>query len=68
MIELVLSVCSIVSGAHCRDVSIVFSDVSLMQCQVGMAAMGEVAKWANEHPNWRVHKYHCQVPGTFAKL
>ena len=65
MIELVMWTCM---GPNCRDVSLVFSDISLMQCQIGMAAQGEVAKWKNEHPGWRVEKYHCQIPGTFAKL
>ena len=68
MIELILSTCSIVSGAACKDVSLIYSDISLMQCQIGIMAQNESARWANEHPNWRVEKYRCQVPGTFAKL
>lgn len=68
MIELVLSVCSIVNGASCRDVSLMYSDISLLQCQIGAVAQMEVAKWGGEHPNWRVSKYHCQIAGQFAKL
>lgn len=67
MIEVVLSVCQLF-GSQCHEVSLVYSDVSLMQCQIGMSAQGEIAKWKSEHPNFRVEKYHCQIPGTFAKL
>jgi hypothetical protein len=65
MIELVMWACM---GLECRDVSLTFAEVSLMQCQIGMAAQMQIAKWTNEHPNWRVERYRCQVPGTFAKL
>ncbi|HVT27650.1 MAG TPA: hypothetical protein VHE81_06490 [Lacipirellulaceae bacterium] len=65
MIELVMWACM---GLNCRDVSLTFADISLLQCQIGMAAQNEVAKWKSEHPNWRVEKYRCQIPGTFAKL
>lgn len=68
MVEIVLSVCSIVSGAHCKDVSLLYSDISLLQCQIGISAQIEIAKWNEGHPNWRVSKHHCQIPGTFAKL
>jgi hypothetical protein len=67
MIELVISACQLF-GAQCHDVSLVFADVSLMQCQIGMGAQMQIAKWKNEHPQWRVERYHCQIPGTFAKL
>jgi hypothetical protein len=58
---------SIVSGAQCKDVPLVYSDLSLMQWQIGIAAQIEIAKWHEGHPNWRVAKYRCQMPGTFAK-
>jgi len=68
MIELVVAVCSILHGASCKEVSLVFADVSLLQCQIGAGAQIEVAKWKSEHPEWSVHTYRCQPAGTFAKL
>lgn len=68
MIELIISACSIVSGAQCKDVSLVYSDMSLMQCQIGISSQLEIAKWQEGHPNWRVSKYKCQIAGSFAKL
>lgn len=68
MIELVIAVCSILHGGSCKEVSLVFADVSLIQCQIGAGAQMEVAKWRSEHPEWSVHKYKCQEAGKFAKL
>lgn len=68
MIELVIAVCSILHGASCKEVSLVFADVSLLQCQIGVGAQMEIAKWKSEHPEWSTHKYHCQQAGQFAKL
>ena len=68
MIELVVTICSIVHGAHCREVSLTFSEISLMQCQIGVGSQIQIIEWAKAHPNWSVGKYRCQIPGTFAKL
>jgi hypothetical protein len=68
MIEIALTACSIVSGAHCRDFSLTFAEVSLLQCQIGIGAQMQITEWGRSHPNWRVSKYRCQIPGTFAKL
>ena len=68
MIEIVVTICSILHGASCKEVSLVYSDLSLMQCQIGIAAQMEIAKWNEGHPNWRIEKYHCQNSGEFAKL
>jgi hypothetical protein len=58
---------SIVSTAQCKDVSLGYSDLSLMQRQIGIAAQMEIAKWQEGHPNWPVAKFRCQIR-TFAKL
>jgi hypothetical protein len=68
MIELVVTVCSILHGAHCREVSLTFAELSLMQCQIGVGAQMQIMEWGRAHPNWRVERYRCQIPGTFAKL
>lgn len=65
MIEIAFIACL---GAQCRDFSLTFAEVSLMQCQIGIGAQMQMAEWTKSHPGWRVEKYHCQIPGTFAKL
>lgn len=65
MIELVFVACM---GLKCRDVSLTFAETSLVQCQIGIGAQMQIADWKKGHPNWRVGRYHCQIPGTFAKL
>lgn len=65
MIELVMTVCSIVNGARCDDRSLVFADVSLMTCMVG--AQPYIAQWSEEHPNYRVQRWTCRAAGQFAK-
>lgn len=65
MIELVLTVCSIVQGANCREVSLTFSDVSLMTCMVG--AQPQIAMWKEGHPNFTVNRWTCRAAGQYAK-
>lgn len=66
MIELALVVCSIVEGAKCKDVSLVYADVSMITCMV--AAQPQIAAWAEGHPNWKVTRWSCRVPGQYAKI
>lgn len=65
MIELVLTACSVLQGAQCKEVSLVYSDVSLMTCMVG--AQPQIAIWAESHPNWNVTKWSCRAAGQYAK-
>jgi hypothetical protein len=65
MIEIAFIACL---GAQCRDFSLTFAEVSLLQCQIGIGAQMQIAEWKKGHPNWQVKKHHCQIPGTFAKL
>lgn len=65
MIELAFVACL---GTQCRDFSLTFADVSLMQCQIGIGAQMQIADWKKGHPGWYVKKHRCQIPGTFAKL
>ncbi|WP_245841024.1 hypothetical protein [Puniceibacterium sediminis] len=36
-----------------------FTDITPMTCMMG--AQPELAKWANEHPNWQVARWKCQM-------
>lgn len=66
MTELVVLVCSIVNGAICKDVSLIFADLPIMTCIVG--AQPELARWSETHPNWSVRKWSCRAAGQFANL
>ena len=65
MIEIAFIACL---GTQCRDFSLTFADVSLLQCQIGIGAQMQLADWEKSHPNWQLKKHHCQIAGSFAKL
>jgi hypothetical protein len=67
MIELVMTVCSLLAGQKCTDKTLTFEAqaVSLMGCSLyGQFAM---AQWSEEHPNWSVVKWRCRPAGEFGK-
>lgn len=59
MIELFFVTCLSMSPTDCRDRSMLFTDITPMTCMMG--AQPELAKWANEHPNWQVARWKCQT-------
>lgn len=67
MLELAFTICSIVQGATCKEVSLTFSteSVSLLQCMTG--AQPVIAAWSMEHPNWTTGRWTCRMAGQFAK-
>lgn len=67
MFELVITVCSLVQGANCRELPAVKIEQgqSVMACV--MASQIESARWVGEHPNYYVHRMTCQPAGRFAK-
>jgi hypothetical protein len=67
MLELVLTVCSIVSGASCRDSQIPLQpEVGMMGCLIG--AQVEGAKYVDAHPNFYITRYTCRPARMFAKI
>jgi hypothetical protein len=58
MLAIVLSAC-LTSDPHvCRDYKIpIDADIDTMTCMV--EAPPHFAKWAEEHPGWRVTRWHC---------
>ena len=68
MYELVFTICSIVSGASCREASPIplQPEVGMMGCLIG--AQVEGAKWVESHPNFYISRYTCQPAHTFAKI
>jgi len=62
LIELVVTVCSIVQPSMCQDEHLQFaSSGSLRQC--AMNAQPFIAQWIGEHPKWHAVRWHCEYPG-----
>lgn len=68
MIEIVLSVCSIVQGATCKDVRLTYMAESVTPFECMRYGQTEIAKWAEGHPNWKVHRWSCGQPRQVAKI
>jgi len=68
VIALILSVCSIVEGAACRELPPIPLEpqTTMMGCLI--ASQVEGAKWVVDHPNFYVHRATCRPPGSFAKI
>jgi hypothetical protein len=66
MIELVLTVCSLVQGAACRELdAIPLGAAPVTICL--FASQVESAKWVGEHPNFYVQRATCQPVKRVAK-
>ena len=66
MLELVLTVCSLVQGAACRELdTIPLGNVSMITCVV--ASQVEGAKWISDHPNFYIQRATCQPANRVAK-
>lgn len=63
MFALILSVCSIVEGAACRELPPI-----PLPTMVGclMASQVEGAKWVMEHPNHYIQRATCRPTGKLA--
>ena len=59
MIELLFVACLATAPDECRERSLVFTDISPMQCLMG--AQPELAKWTNAHPNMTVKSWRCRT-------
>lgn len=59
MIELVLTVCSIVHGAQCKveKQTYIAEQVTLFECM--RYGQLEVMRWQASHPNWKVQRWRC---------
>jgi hypothetical protein len=59
MIELVIAAC--LATGECRESRLTYDarDVSLMTCMI--AGQPQVARWQQEHPAWRIKRWHCGI-------
>jgi hypothetical protein len=68
MLELVFTVCSIVQGANCHELSPVPLQPETMMIGCIIASQVEGAKWVDSHPNFYVQRATCQSAGKLAKI
>ena len=67
MIALILSVCSIVEGAGCRELPPIPLQPNTTMVGCLMASQIEGAKWIVDHPNFYIRKVTCQPQGKVAQ-
>ena len=66
MIELVLTVCTVVQGADCRHEPIpIQGSVGMVECL--MASQIEAARWIEHNPTFYVRRITCRPANTLAK-
>lgn len=68
MLELIFTVCSILSGAQCRELSPMQLNETTGMTGCMIAAQIEGAKWSNAHPNHYIIRSTCQPAKVFAKI
>jgi hypothetical protein len=68
MIEIAAAVCLMSQPERCRDISLTFEQAAITPYSCIMYGQGELAKWTNEHPEWRIAKWTCRRAGQVAKL
>ncbi len=61
MTELFFVVCLATSPDVCEDQSLQYLNVSPRVCT--MQAQPQLARWADEHPGWRVRRWTCRPAG-----
>ena len=59
MIELLFVACLATTPDECRERSLVFTDITPMQCMMG--AQPELAKWSASHPDMEITSWRCQL-------
>ncbi|WP_291859339.1 hypothetical protein [Bradyrhizobium sp.] len=60
-IDLIVTVCAVLSPATCEERHLVFSsNASLKQCV--MSAQPYIAQWVGEHPKWTAVRWRCEYP------
>ncbi len=70
MIELVLTICSILEGDRrvpCKTERLTYMAEQVTPHQCMLYGQHEIAKWQEGHPNWRVQKWSCGQARIFGK-
>lgn len=59
MMVLVFTACLVSAPEDCRVREMtIFEDVGPLACMMG--AQGELARWTETHPNWRIDRWRCE--------
>lgn len=61
MIELAFIACLGTAPAACEDRAMLFTDMTVAACLSG--AQPQLARWASEHPRWRIRRWSCRPAG-----
>ena len=64
MITIILSTCLLADPGVCRDQVIPLSEEISSALRCVMMAPPHVAKWSEEHPQWRVVRWRCRAVGA----
>ena len=67
MFELVLTVCSVLQGASCRELPPIRLGENTLLTGCVIASQIEGARWVSEHPNYWIQRSTCQPAGRFAR-
>jgi hypothetical protein len=62
MLELAFTVCLVASPDSCEDRSLLYIDVSQVECAMG--AQSVLAPWSLENPGWQIDSYRCRYLDT----
>lgn len=70
MFEITFTVCSILHGAQCGGRTLTFEDAGQAATPYAcmMPAMFQMAKWQEEHPNWRIESWRCGKAREVARI
>ncbi len=68
LLEIVIHACLVANPAHCEYFSVPSFDPQLneVQCML-FASRDVVTTWRVANPKWRVARWRCRAPGSFAK-
>lgn len=62
MMELLFIACLVGQPDSCEEKSLQFVDIpSHMACMMG--AQPQLARWVQDHPEWRIAQWTCRIPG-----
>ena len=62
-VELVILACLVKEPEHCESFRIPFQEeMSMPQCT--RESQLHAVRWADEHPDWTVKRFTCELPGA----
>lgn len=63
LVELVLLACLVKDPSHCETFHVPFAErMNPVACV--WQSQFRAAEWAGHHPDWKVRRFTCQMPGA----